>query len=149
MEARPFFPVASGRIFLATLHTRVIAKHKVVGMLFFLPTATHPSGLSPGHCSRTPPPTCMKGSSGSQTRWRKCSRAALGPVVSLPLPPAPPQAGPGGLEHPGDHHSPASINTSSAGSPPPLAGHPWWLRSEGALLVGSALHQPMGQEHGM
>uniref|UniRef100_A0A663DZP6 Capping protein regulator and myosin 1 linker 2 n=1 Tax=Aquila chrysaetos chrysaetos TaxID=223781 RepID=A0A663DZP6_AQUCH len=73
MEARPFSPVVSGRIFLATLHTRVIAKHKVVGMLFSRPTAAHPSGLSPGHCSRTRPPTCMRGSGGfSETYAALC-----------------------------------------------------------------------------
>lgn len=47
-----------------------------------------------------------------------------------------PQAGPGGLEHPGDHSNPASINSTSADSPHLPAGHLSWLWSDGALLWG-------------
>lgn len=66
-------------------YTRVVAKHEVVGLLFSWPTLTHPSAPSPGHCSRSAPPACMKGSSRSQTHWRKCCRATLGLVVSPAL----------------------------------------------------------------
>uniref|UniRef100_A0A8C3QW06 Capping protein regulator and myosin 1 linker 2 n=1 Tax=Cyanoderma ruficeps TaxID=181631 RepID=A0A8C3QW06_9PASS len=51
-------------------------------MLFSWPTLTHLSAPSSGRCSRTAPPACTRGSTRSQTHWRKCCRATLGLVVS-------------------------------------------------------------------
>jgi len=112
-----------------------VAKQKVVGMLFSQPTALHPSGPSPGRCSRTPPPTCTRGSGWSRTRWRRCCRAALGPAVSPFYHPIPlPRVGQGAGGHWGPSQPDIHQCSLRCRPPPLLAGHPWWPRSEGALL---------------
>lgn len=118
-----------------------------MGVPFSQPTARPLSGLFPGRCSRSLPPTCTSGSSRSRTRWRKCCRAAPGPAVGPFFPTQLPQAGPGGSEHPGDRHSPATVSAGSANGPHRCRGAPVVAQVGRSPARGtpSLPDQPLGQ----